>query len=60
MKVLKKASMDRKTKRLLSHEVINMEKFHHPHIIKIFEVKQLLFNMCSLTQGKDEVYIKSI
>lgn len=38
VKILDKSKMDERTKRLLSGEISNMEKLHHPNIIRLFEV----------------------
>jgi len=38
VKILDKTKLDEKTQRLLSREILSMEKLHHPNIIRIFEV----------------------
>lgn len=35
--------MDKKSQRLLTREIDNMELMHHPNIIRLFEVKKNKF-----------------
>lgn len=38
IKIINKSQLDIKTDRMLSREIVNMEKVHHPHIIRLYEV----------------------
>ncbi|KAK4474793.1 hypothetical protein MN116_001912 [Schistosoma mekongi] len=42
VKVIDRTKFDEKTRRLLSQELINMERLHHPHIIRAYEVHEVL------------------
>lgn len=38
IKILDKAKLDQKTRRMVTREVANMESVHHPNIIRLYEV----------------------
>lgn len=38
IKILDKAKLDQKTRRMVTREVANMERVHHPNIIRLYEV----------------------
>ncbi|ESO92565.1 hypothetical protein LOTGIDRAFT_216647 [Lottia gigantea] len=42
IKILDKTKLDQKTQRLLSREIANMDKLHHPNIIRLYEVVETL------------------
>ncbi|CAH8665439.1 unnamed protein product [Heterobilharzia americana] len=42
VKVIDRTKFDEKTRRLLSQELTNMERLHHPHIIRVYEVHEVL------------------
>uniref|UniRef100_A0A4W3GW17 non-specific serine/threonine protein kinase n=1 Tax=Callorhinchus milii TaxID=7868 RepID=A0A4W3GW17_CALMI len=42
IKILDKSKLDQKTERLLSREIASMERLHHPHIIRLYEVIETL------------------
>ncbi|XP_037091148.1 probable serine/threonine-protein kinase SIK1B [Pollicipes pollicipes] len=42
VKILSKAKLDQKTQRMLAREIANMDKVHHPNIIRLYEVLETL------------------
>ncbi|CAH8665305.1 unnamed protein product [Schistosoma bovis] len=42
VKVIDRTKFDEKTRRLLSQELTNMERLHHPHIIRAYEAHEVL------------------
>nr|CAH8875884.1 unnamed protein product [Trichobilharzia regenti] len=42
VKVIDRTKFDEKTRRLLSQELTNMERLLHPHIIRVYEVHEVL------------------
>ncbi|KAG1684003.1 Serine/threonine-protein kinase NIM1 [Nymphon striatum] len=38
IKMIDKAKLDSKTQKMLAREILNMEKMHHPNIIRLYEV----------------------
>ncbi|XP_043198553.1 serine/threonine-protein kinase NIM1-like isoform X2 [Amphibalanus amphitrite] len=42
VKVINKAKLDQKTQRMLAREIANMDRVHHPNIIRLYEVLETL------------------
>lgn len=60
IKILNKLKLDNKTQRLLLREISSMQKLHHPHIIRLYEVihtQERLF-ICMEYASEGELYSK--
>ncbi|RNA29688.1 Serine threonine- kinase NIM1 [Brachionus plicatilis] len=60
IKILNKIKLDDKTQRLLLREISSMQKLHHPHIIRLYEVihtHERLF-ICMEYASEGELYSK--
>ncbi|GAU90266.1 hypothetical protein RvY_02706-2 [Ramazzottius varieornatus] len=42
IKILDKSRLDQKTQRLVAREIANMERVHHPNIVRLYEVVETL------------------
>lgn len=60
IKILDKTKLDQKTQRLLSREISNMEKLHHPNVIRIYEVVETLAKLHIIMEyaGGGELFTK--
>lgn len=60
IKILDKTKLDQKTQKLLSREISSMEKLHHPNIIRLYEVVEMLTRLHLVMEyaGGGELYTK--
>ncbi|KAJ7335018.1 hypothetical protein JRQ81_012959 [Phrynocephalus forsythii] len=60
IKILDKTKLDQKTQRLLSREISNMEKLHHPNVIRLYEVMETLSKLHLVMEyaGGGELFAK--
>ena len=60
IKILDKTKLDQKTQRLLSREILTMERLHHPNIIRLYEVVETLAKLHIVMEyaGGGELFTK--
>ncbi|OQV14543.1 Serine/threonine-protein kinase NIM1 [Hypsibius exemplaris] len=60
IKILDKARLDQKTQRLVAREIANMERVHHPNIVRLYEVVETLAKLYLVMEyaGGGELFTK--
>lgn len=53
VKLMDKQIMDHQTRQLLASETAAMDRLDHPHIVRLFHVKETLANICLVMEYAD-------